>query len=255
MSWRALPSHPICAIRFPKRTGTWKRSLPSWSARAWRGASRAFGLAGCSRAEQRCAVAYSFTGRVMAGRPAQLGAVMLLLAAGSGTRDADQGVDPLTGKSGQIGIPNLTDACVHGSGSYCRTLADKYVKGSGVPKDVDAAVTYYTRGCFNDPDSCVALGVMRLEGREIPKNESEALALFRNACSRGSWNGCSDLGMMYQKGQGGVADPAFGADLFRKGCEREDPLYARAALYPAAELSVDLAMRARSTFESHDHLV
>src|SRR5260370_9933084 len=206
MSWRALPSHPICAIRFPKRTGTWKRSLPSWSERAWPGASRAFGLAGCSRAEQRCAVAYSFTGRVMAGRPAQLGAVMLLLAAGSCTRAADQGVDPLTGKSRQIGIPNLTDACVHGSGSSCRTLGDKYLKGSGVPKDVDAAVTYYTRGCFNVPASCLALGVMRLEGREIPKNESEALALFRNRCSRGRWNGCACIGIVSPKGQGRAAD-------------------------------------------------
>src|SRR6266851_878630 len=217
--------------------------------------------------------------------------LVLLLAASGCNRAADQGVDPLTRK----GIPQLADACVRGSGGSCRIVGDKYLKGSGVPKDVNAAIAYYTRGCFTDPDSCVALGVLRLEGREVPKNESEALALFRNACSRGSWNGCSDLGMMYQKGQGGVADPAFGADLFRKGSEREDPLStrpsaggkakrpccpparrlkgdatrrpctpagstspdraARMALYPAAELSVDLAMRARSTFESHDHLV
>src|SRR6266851_2876439 len=147
--------------------------------------------------------------------------LVLLLAASGCNRAADQGVDPLTRK----GIPQLADACVRGSGGSCRIVGDKYLKGSGVPKDVNAAIAYYTRGCFTDPDSCVALGVLRLEGREVPKNESEALALFRNACSRGSWNGCSDLGMMYQKGQGGVADPAFGADLFRKGCEREDPLY------------------------------
>jgi hypothetical protein len=39
------------------------------------------------------------------------------------------------------------------------------------------------------------------------------------------------------------------------GREGKTLLYARAALYPEAELSVDLAMRARSTFESHDYLV
>src|SRR5260370_6087499 len=112
----------------------------------------------------------------MAGRPAQLGAVMLLLAAGNCTRAADQGVDPLTGKSRQIGIPNLTDACVHGSGSSCRTLGDKDLKGSGVPNDVDAAPTYYTRGCFYAPHSRGALGVTRLAGRGDAHIHRHALA-------------------------------------------------------------------------------
>ena len=116
----------------------------------------------------------------------------------------------------------LDKACTSGDGFSCFELAQKYAKGDGLPKDEQRAANYYYRGCFSDTNSCVALGLMHLEGRGVAQSDGDAVTWFRSACSRGNPNGCSNLAVMYQKGAGVAPDPVLAATLLMKSCDGND---------------------------------
>src|SRR5262249_52860388 len=77
-------------------------------------------------------------------------------------------------------------ACSMGHGFSCWELGQKYAKGDDLPKDEQRAATYFYRGCFSDANSCLALGLLHLEGRGVAQSDGEAVAWFRRACSGGN---------------------------------------------------------------------
>ncbi len=66
---------------------------------------------------------------------------------------------------------------------------------------------------------CYLLGVIRLMGGSLPKDDVKAAALFRKACAAGNGWGCMNLGDLYMRGYG--VEQSFGeaAAWYRKICD------------------------------------
>jgi hypothetical protein len=68
-------------------------------------------------------------------------------------------------------------------------------------------------------ESLVDEGVRFAVGKDVEKDEQRAAGLFRRACDGGNARGCSNLGVLYHRGQGGIVrDDAHAARLFEQSC-------------------------------------
>jgi TPR repeat protein len=66
-----------------------------------------------------------------------------------------------------------------------------YRSGSGVPNDLEQAVTLFRRGCdLGDPLACYSLGYMYANGEGVDRNLEQAGELFHTACKSGDSVGC-----------------------------------------------------------------
>ena len=66
---------------------------------------------------------------------------------------------------------------------------------------------------------CSQLGVMYETGEGAAKDEARAVALFKQACEGGNMLGCSQLGVMYETGEGAAKDEVRAVALFKQACE------------------------------------
>ena len=64
------------------------------------------------------------------------------------------------------------------------------------------------------------LGVMYTTGNGVPKDEAEALKLFRLAAEQGNTQAQTNLGVMYTTGNGVPKDEAEALKLFRLAAEQ-----------------------------------
>jgi TPR repeat protein len=58
-----------------------------------------------------------------------------------------------------------------------------------------------------------------LEGREVPKDERRAAALWEKACTGGHAEACFNLGVLYKQGLGVAKDESRAAIRFDKACQ------------------------------------
>jgi len=83
------------------------------------------------------------------------------------------------------------------------TLAEAYLDGNGVPKDVSQAVTWYRKAA--DAGNTVGMGKLALKyifGEGVKKDEVQAASWYRRAADLGDGFAMFNLAGMYELGQG-----------------------------------------------------
>jgi TPR repeat protein len=94
-------------------------------------------------------------------------------------------------------------------------------------RDDDDDANRCIRACdAGDAGSCTNLGLMYATGRGgLTKDEARAVAFYQRGCDGGNERGCTDLGRMYETGRGALTqDEARGMALFRRACDAGDAL-------------------------------
>ncbi len=84
------------------------------------------------------------------------------------------------------------------------------------------AVAYLTKHCDGGDHAavnCYSLARSYANGLFVEKNLARAIELFQRACDKGEPRGCSELGVMYDAGEGLAADAARAKKLFRQACD------------------------------------
>jgi TPR repeat protein len=61
---------------------------------------------------------------------------------------------------------------------------------------------------------CVACDQLR-----VIQDAARAIAFYQKACDGGEMLGCSNLGVFYEQGTGGIRDAAKAAALYQKACD------------------------------------
>jgi TPR repeat protein len=113
-------------------------------------------------------------------------------------------------------------ACDGGNAQGCNELGLMCVKGDGVPKDTTEALALFTKACDGGyAAGCFNLGVMYGESVGVSRDSAKAVALFTRACDGGYVRGCFNLAIIYDDGDGVPKDPAKALPLFAKACDGE----------------------------------
>ncbi|MFC7358394.1 sel1 repeat family protein [Jejudonia soesokkakensis] len=100
------------------------------------------------------------------------------------TEDAARAIEDLNYNEA---FTNLEKAALQGYAKAEFLLAELYLKGNGIPKDIDQAAEYYIRAAQQDYiDAQVMAGMLFLEGRGVRKDEESAKFWFNKAYLLGS---------------------------------------------------------------------
>ncbi|TMW66167.1 hypothetical protein Poli38472_003932 [Pythium oligandrum] len=93
-----------------------------------------------------------------------------------------------------------------------------------VDKNYKDAAAMYALNCDknNYPASCFNLGRLKLAGKGVEMNDTDAIDLFEKSCKGGHAQGCHHLGFMFCKGLGRDKNILKGVEAFKEACERED---------------------------------
>ncbi len=90
----------------------------------------------------------------------------------------------------------------------------------GGDENLELAAVYYRQGCAaGDARACTNLGVMFENGQGVYGDEVKAAELYDDGCEGGDSLGCTYLGFMYQGGRGVPESPVKAYEMFRLGCE------------------------------------
>jgi TPR repeat protein len=120
-------------------------------------------------------------------------------------------------------------ACEGGQPLACLALARQLTQGQVAPNPTRLAWAF-ERACeLSDPRGCVNLGLMLLQGREIPPNPARARTLHEKACELGEAKACGRLGVLYRRGVGGPPDEEAAQRAFKTACEGGDAASCRAS--------------------------
>ena len=90
----------------------------------------------------------------------------------------------------------------------------------GVKQDKSKAVGLYTKACDGgDMLGCSNLGLIYAKGEGVQQDNFKAVELQTKACDGGNTFGCSNLGEMYYKGWGIRQDKSKAVELYTKACD------------------------------------
>ena len=107
---------------------------------------------------------------------------------------AETGSDP--GAAVACDASNVAECggrCTAGVQRACGDLADLYVAGRGVPKDVPRAVVLYEQACAGGVTSaCFSAAALFESGEGIPKNPRRAASAYRQGCAAGDRYACEE---------------------------------------------------------------
>jgi hypothetical protein len=82
------------------------------------------------------------------------------------------------------------------------------------------AVALYHRACdAGNASGCSNLGIMYQKGRGVAQDFGQALALYQRACDSGTASGCTNLGLMYANGDGVAQDAGRAVALYQRACD------------------------------------
>lgn len=146
--------------------------------------------------------------------------------------------------------------CTFKNGPACHNLAMAYVKGEGVGKSEEAALTYFTLGRgLHAPQSALALGTMHYNGLAVEKSFDEARRFYGEACRGevavgclwyalgfigvdpekeggseatqalvrgcffGSAEACSGLAGFFESGKTRAKNPVIATRLYKRACD------------------------------------
>ncbi len=116
----------------------------------------------------------------------------------------------------------LEASCTKGVAADCYPLAKRYREGVGVQRDLPRSFNYAQKACDGSlAAACSDLGLYYLKGvGGVDKDLAKAVQLFKKACDAGEANGCANLGDRYVKGEGVGEDIARGIELYKKACDK-----------------------------------
>ena len=104
-------------------------------------------------------------------------------------------------------------------------LGNRYVKGSGVPKDLGEALRWYRAAAEQGyAKAQFNLGSMYHHGEGVPKDYGEALRWLHKSADQRDTRAETALGYMYFYGEGVPKDDAQALTWYRKAAEQGDPL-------------------------------
>jgi TPR repeat protein len=117
----------------------------------------------------------------------------------------------------------LSRACAGGIGAACGNLADAYLSGGDVDKDVKKAADLYAKACDQGfASGCTAVGTLIHVDKAIPGDAASAFPHFRKGCDGGDSTGCVAAGHFYANGEGVEKDMVAAARAFKKACDLRD---------------------------------
>ena len=92
-----------------------------------------------------------------------------------------------------------------------------------VKQDFTKAVQLYEKACNGGyVEGCYNLGLMYDTGEGVKQDSFKAFQLYEKACNDNIAGGCSNLGILYYKGEGVKQDSAKALGLFDKACQMKD---------------------------------
>lgn len=123
------------------------------------------------------------------------------------------------------GMAEQQRACDDGEALACTRLGSVLVNGQDVlsiQKDVNKAKTLFEKGCrIGNADACFELGLIDMH--VPPLNEVDAARAYKRACDQKHTFACNNLGVMYERGSGGLAaDLQTARRLFERACGDKD---------------------------------
>ena len=93
--------------------------------------------------------------------------------------------------------------------------SEAYKKG-----DYQKAAELYQKACDSgEARGCSNLGVLYDEGQGVKQDYQKAAQLYQKGCDEGNSLGCFNLGLLYKEGQGVKQDYQKAAQLYQKVCE------------------------------------
>jgi len=117
--------------------------------------------------------------------------------------------------------PLFEKACDGGKALSCFFLAG--FSEYGVPMDSAQTRVLYKKACDGGfMQGCSNLGLLYDNGQGVSKDFAQARALFQKACDGGLMGGCNNLGLLYDNGQGVSKDFAQARTLYQKACYSGD---------------------------------
>ena len=134
---------------------------------------------------------------------------------------ADEGDDLLDGgpgvpKSLDRAIALVRTACIGGDLRGCAFLARAMIRGEGAAKDPAAALDLLSRGCqARYPLACALAGDAAMALGRFER----ARAGYGAACDLGLYRACSNLGVMFQDGDGVPPDLGLSRRLYARACD------------------------------------
>lgn len=158
---------------------------------------------------------------------------------GNATACATAGRARIDSEEYALAKPLLEKGCKHGSAEACDDLGWIYDDGLGIDVDKSKAAEFYGKSCAGDfARGCTNAGVMYLSGEGgVAKDTKKAASLFTKACDAKNWTGCKNLGLRYLTGDGVPKDEMRAKKLFEDGCNAEhgSSCYDLAVMYSNGE--------------------
>ena len=98
----------------------------------------------------------------------------------------------------------LRESCDAGDANACNKFAAKLQKGEYVLRDEPRAAVLFDTACTRGiGDGCASLGVMLQRGSGGVKRDTiRAIKLFQQGCDGRAMEGCARLGALYRTGRG-----------------------------------------------------
>ena len=150
------------------------------------------------------------------------------------------------GASCETWVRITTAACQRGSANACITLGLALAEGKMIPRDLGGSAKAFAHACDGglpngcdalavlvrqvgdgalrsgcargDGESCFILASLYFVGRGVPKDFTQAAALFQQSCVQGWFRGCSGLAECYSAGRGTALDRDKALGYFEKSC-------------------------------------
>ncbi len=122
------------------------------------------------------------------------------------------------------------------AGACTRLGYDLQTRGGA--EDYSLAAVYYRQGCdLGDARACTNLGVMFENGQGVYRDDVKAAELYTKGCESDDSFGCTYLGFMYHSGRGVPKSPVKAYEMLRLGCadSRSDACTHLGILYETGE--------------------
>lgn len=116
---------------------------------------------------------------------------------------------------------NYRKACDNGGLGWCQNYGERVAEGTGVAKDLTAAVNALEKACLGRYFGSCGVGARFL----IDKDEhARAAKLAKQGCDDQDGDSCYRLGWLTESGKGVTADVAAAKNLYETSCKLESPV-------------------------------
>lgn len=114
-------------------------------------------------------------------------------------------------------------ACDNGDDNACSAVAELYVSGKGIDKDVKKGLEILNKNVEKENSTAMLImSALYIQGVEIEKDYSKALNLGLKACDKGEALACRLVAEMYQNGLGVAVSNEKTFEFFKKSCVESD---------------------------------